>query len=67
VEEQGLAWFDLDPMFCPDDDCDAVRSRDGAHVDPPLAAGMLERIVDATLSAVSTPATGQPPAGPPDQ
>jgi peptidoglycan/LPS O-acetylase OafA/YrhL len=67
VEEQGLAWFDLDPMFCPDDDCDAVRSRDGAHVDPPLAAGMLEQIVDATLSAVSAPATGQPPAGPPDQ
>jgi peptidoglycan/LPS O-acetylase OafA/YrhL len=67
VEQQALAWFDLDPLFCPADDCDAVRSRDGAHVDPPLAAGMLEQIVQAALQAVATPDTGQPPVGTPDQ
>lgn len=47
-----LATVDLDPLLCPDDDCDAVRSRDGTHVDAELAADILDAIVTAGLRAV---------------
>lgn len=51
LERLEVAWIDLDEFFCPDDDCDAVRTRDGAHVDPELAPAMLDLIVDAALGA----------------
>ena len=49
----GVAVVDLDPILCPDDECNRFRSVDGIHVDAPFAADVLNRVIDATLDATA--------------
>jgi hypothetical protein len=37
--------IDLDQILCPDDDCNAVRSIDGTHVDPEHAPAVLDWLI----------------------
>ncbi len=41
--------IDLDPVLCPDENCDTLRQRDGSHVDPEHAADVLDHLIDRTL------------------
>ncbi|WP_051063338.1 acyltransferase family protein [Ilumatobacter nonamiensis] len=41
--------LDLDELLCPDDDCEAVRTLDGIHVDPDAAPGVLNAVVDRVV------------------
>jgi peptidoglycan/LPS O-acetylase OafA/YrhL len=50
-----VAVIDLDPLLCIDDDCDARRSGDGVHVDPPLAPMVLDELLDQVLAYQATP------------
>jgi len=43
--------IDLDPVLCPDENCDALRQRDGSHIDPEHSAGVLDHLIDRTLEA----------------
>ncbi|MEY4175097.1 MAG: hypothetical protein RI900_2262, partial [Actinomycetota bacterium] len=40
---------DMQDVLCPAGDCEALRSRDGVHVDPPRAAEVLRWVVDRTV------------------
>ena len=44
--------LELDPLLCPDDDCDARRSADGIHVDPEFAPLVLDELLDDVLALV---------------
>ncbi|MFK7919513.1 MAG: acyltransferase family protein [Ilumatobacter sp.] len=48
--EQQVATVDLDGLLCTGDDCDEKRSRDGIHVDPEVAADVLNELVELTLA-----------------
>ena len=60
----GADVIDLDPVLCPDDDCNALRSDDGIHVDAPFAPEVLDELLDDVLELVSdeTGATTTPDA-----
>jgi len=47
---------DLDPILCPDGDCDALRGADGIHVDPEFAPQVLDELLDEVL-ALTAPDT----------
>lgn len=48
--EQQVPIVDLDGLLCVDGDCDRRRTRDGVHVDPDVAADVLDELVDLTLA-----------------
>jgi peptidoglycan/LPS O-acetylase OafA/YrhL len=51
VERTGVATVDMDPELCPANDCEAVRSRDGVHIDPDKAPAVLNWLVGEVLAA----------------
>ena len=51
--QAGVPTVDLDPVLCPANDCEALRSRDGVHVDPDRAPEVLDWLVGAVLAARS--------------
>lgn len=51
AERMDLPTVDLDPVLCPTNDCNALRSRDGVHVDPDHAPEVLDWLVGAVLDA----------------
>lgn len=51
ADDRDVITVDLDPILCPEEDCDALRRRDGLHVDPEHAAGVLEQLMTRTLMA----------------
>ena len=46
--------LDLDPVLCPNNDCDARRDADGIHVGPEFAPLVLDEILDDVLALVDT-------------
>jgi peptidoglycan/LPS O-acetylase OafA/YrhL len=44
--------LDLDPVLCPNNDCDARRDADGIHVDPEFAPLVFDEILDDVLALV---------------
>ncbi len=44
---------DMDPELCPANDCEALRTRDGVHVDPDKAPAVLGWLVGEVLAAAS--------------
>ncbi len=53
AKQAGLPTVDLDPVLCPANDCDALRTRDGVHVDADRAPEVLDWLVGAVLAARS--------------
>ena len=51
AERLQLPTVDLDPVLCPANDCNALRTRDGVHVDPDRAPEVLDWLVGAVLAA----------------
>jgi peptidoglycan/LPS O-acetylase OafA/YrhL len=49
VQLQGVPIVDPDPMLCPDGQCDALRSRDGVHIDPQRAPAVLNWLVGQVM------------------
>jgi hypothetical protein len=49
--------IDLDPVLCPNDDCDARRDADGIHVDAEFAPVVLDEILDDLLALVDASPT----------
>ena len=45
MARNNVPYIDLDPAVCPAGDCDAVKSRDGVHIDPEHAADVLNWLV----------------------
>lgn len=54
MQQLDVPVIDLDPVLCPDGDCDALRQRDGSHVDPEHAVSVLDHLVDRSLE-LATP------------
>jgi hypothetical protein len=52
----GLEHIDLDPLLCPDDDCDTLRQADGIHVDPEHAPLILDELLDGVLELAAADA-----------
>ncbi len=50
ASRQLVEHVDLDPLLCPDDDCDALRNADGIHVDPEFAPLVLDELLDGVLA-----------------
>ncbi len=50
AERLQLPTVDLDPVLCPANDCNALRTRDGVHVDPDRAPEVLDWLVGAVLA-----------------
>ncbi len=53
AEQAGLPTIDLDPVLCPANDCNALRTKDGVHVDADRAAEVLDWLVGAVLEVRS--------------
>ena len=47
--ERYVPVIDMQDVLCPFGDCEALRSRDGVHVDPDRAAEVLRWVVDRTV------------------
>ena len=45
VSRNSVPFIDLDPAVCPQADCNAIKSRDGVHVDPEHAVEVLNWLV----------------------
>jgi hypothetical protein len=45
MARNNVPYIDLDPVVCPGGNCEAVKSGDGVHVDPPHAAEVLNWLV----------------------
>ncbi len=51
LQKEDVPTVDMDPELCPADDCEALRSRDGVHVDPDKAPAVLDWLVGEVLAA----------------
>jgi hypothetical protein len=54
IELQGVPIIDPEEMLCPDGQCDALRSRDGVHIDPDRAPEVLDWLVTQVMMTRST-------------
>ncbi len=49
VDQEHLPSIDLDRVLCPANDCEALRTHDGVHVDPARAGDVLQWLVNQVL------------------